>query len=202
MKRTVIFSEKQIAEVCCNGNPTYLDNLYSSEDEAPNFANQISADGAGGDPTIGDDVSDDVYSPLQYGIARTAVLREMSKKEFEEMLMQEEKEHGNQFLKNRNFGAGNGEDGKSYGATKTAISRYNAAKRTMQTGATQDIKQQAMNTVNNMKKNWNNIETAEVQYNAAKNATTSGPKALKSAPKEAGNGKAHSVKFGNGYLSQ
>ena len=36
------------------------------------------------------------------------------------------------------------------------------------TGGTPEIKQKAANTVARMKKNWNGIDNAETQYNAAK----------------------------------
>ena len=42
-------------------------------------------------------------------------------------VVDEESEHGNARLMNRTFGAGNGQQGKSYGATKMAVSRKNKA---------------------------------------------------------------------------
>ena len=55
-------------------------------------------------------------------------VREMSKKDWAKAnIVDEESEHGNARLMNRTFGAGNGQQGKSYSATKMAVSRKNKA---------------------------------------------------------------------------
>lgn len=82
----------------------------------------------------------------------------------------EEKEHGNERLKNVQFGASNGEKGKSYDATKMALSRKRAAENNLINGSTPEIKQKAAKTLQRMKNNWNGIDVAETQYNAAKAA--------------------------------
>lgn len=82
----------------------------------------------------------------------------------------EEKEHGNERLKNIQFGAANGQKGKSYDATKMALSRLHAAEKESMTGGTPEIKQKALNTVAKMKRNWNSIDLADKQYTAAKTA--------------------------------
>lgn len=82
----------------------------------------------------------------------------------------EEKEHGNERLKNIQFGATEGEKGKSYDATKMALSRKRAAEKKLANGATPEIKMKAAKTLNTMKKNWNGIDAAQTQYDAAKAA--------------------------------
>ena len=101
-------------------------------------------------------------------------VREMTVKEWKEKnLKNEEKEHGNDRLKNLQFGASNGEKGKSYDATKMALSRKHKAEQELINGSTPEIKQKAANRLNKMRNNWSGIDTAETQYKAAKNADKS-----------------------------
>lgn len=207
-KKTLILTKRQLDEIC-GGDSSYLDGLGSKPDVPNNFSNEISASGSMDDeypnPTTTDDMRDTMTNDWR-GNAKLAgmgpiTVHEMTKKEWNNVYLDEEREHGNERLKARQFGAQNGEAGKSYGATKTALSRLNTAQKTIQTGATPEIKQKAMNTVNRMKNNWNGIDLAANQYNTAKMVDKSmqqnkiGPK-ITSAPKETGNGKGHTPQNG------
>ncbi len=171
-KKTIILSQKQLDEIC-GGDCSYLDGLAMKPDMGDIFSTEVSSDGGMdndyAEPTTTDDYSHDMTNNWRgnaklHGMGPITV-REMSKRDWDKEYLGEEKEHGNARLKNLNFG---GEDGKSYGATKTALCRKRAAEKTAITGGTPEIKQKALNTVNRMKNNWNSIDTAEKQYNAAK----------------------------------
>ena len=176
-KKTLILSQEQLTEIC-GGDFSYLDGLSVKPDMGDVFTTEISSDGAidGGyaNPTTTDDVADDMTNDWRgnaklHGMGPITVREEtMTLSEWKKKYVSEEQEHGNARLKNLNFGAKNGEAGKSYGATKTALCRKNAAEKTMQTGATPEIKAKAAETVARMKSNWNGIDNAETQYKAAK----------------------------------
>ena len=176
-KKTLILSQKQLDEIC-GGNSAYLDGLASAPDMAPNFASEITADGAVddgyADPVTTDDYAHSMTNDWRgnaklHGMGPITV-REMTVKEWKDAYMNEEKEHGNDRLKNVQFGAANGQKGKSYDATKMALSRLHAAEKESMTGGTPEIKQKALNTVAKMKQNWNSIDLADKQYTAAKTA--------------------------------
>lgn len=208
-KKTLIVSHKQIEEIC-GGDSTYLDGLALKPDMGKIYGMETTTDGSLDDgypmPTTTDDRSHEMAVTWR-GNAKLAgmgpaVVREMTKKEWEQrFVIAEEKEHGNARLQARSFGAQNGEAGKSYDATKMAVSRLERAQKEILTGATAEIKQKAANRVARMKKNWGGIEIAARQYKTAKDNDKSmqqskiGPK-IASAPKEVGNGKAHSPKNG------
>ena len=171
-KKTLILSKKQLDEIC-GGDSSYLDGLTDSPDMSGHeFAKEVSSDGnvdyGYANATKTDDVADDMtngWGDLKnYGIDRRGPI---TVREWKEIYL-EEKEHGNARLKNMEFGAQNGQEGKSYGATKTALSRLNTAQETMKTGATQDVKDKAAQTVQRMENNWGGIGVAATQYNAAK----------------------------------
>lgn len=207
-KKTLILSQKQLDEIC-GGDSSYLDGLSTRPDMGDVFSTEITADG-GVDvgyakPTTTDDVADDMTNDWRgnaklHGMGPITV-REMKKSEWDRMYLGEEEEHGNARLKNLNFGAKNGEEGKSYGATKTALCRKRAAEKTMQTGGTPEIKAKAANTVANMKANWSGIDNAETQYNAAKandkNILAAKPEGLKRASAQNGLPKADGGTFLN-----
>ena len=176
-KKTLILSKKQLDEIC-GGDSSYLDGLTMNPDMPDVFADEISADGSVekgyADPTTTDDIAHDLTNSWRgnaklHGMGPVTVREStMTVKEWKAKYLGEEKEHGNARLKNVQFGAKDGQAGKSYGATKTALCRKNAAEKTMQTGATQEIKQKAANTVARMRNNWSGIDNAQTQYNAAK----------------------------------
>jgi hypothetical protein len=118
-----------------------------------------------------------------------------------ENVFNEENEHGNARLKNKTFGAGNGQQGKSYDATKMAISRKNKAEEKLN-NIDPEIQAQGAETLKKMYKNWEGLDIADSQYSAAKisdkisqNNKPEGTK-IKSSPKMSGNGKGHSRKNG------
>ena len=118
-----------------------------------------------------------------------STLREMTKGEWKKMMLGED----NQRLKNRKFGYTNDSDGKSYDATKKNISRLNIAKRKLNSGNDEE-KQKAAATIKKMKNNWKSIDVASRQYETAKKIDKDNKPPIKSAPKNSGNGKAHSIK--------
>ena len=174
-KKTIILSQEQLNEIC-GGDCSYLDGLAMKPDMGDVFTKEVSADGGMdndyAEPSTTDDISHDMTNNWRgnaklHGMGPITV-REMTKKDWAKEYLGEEQEHGNARLKNITFGAKNGQQGKSYGATKTALSRKHAAEKTAMTGATPEIKQKAANTVARMKSNWNGIDNAETQYNSAK----------------------------------
>ncbi len=176
-KKTLILSQKQLDEIC-GGNCEYLDGLASTPDLSKDFASQITADGAidGGyaKPTTTDDYANNLTNDWRgnaklHGMGPITV-REMTVKEWKEKYLGEEKEHGNARLKNVQFGASEGEKGKSYDATKMALSRKHKAEQELINGSTPEVKQKAAARLSRMRRNWNGIDTAETQYSAAKNA--------------------------------
>lgn len=191
-KKTLILSQHQLDEIC-GGDSSYL----TKSDMAPNFAGEISSDGSVedgyADATTTDDIADDLTSGNWWGIAKLRGMGPVTVREWKQRNLghvDEEKEHGNARLKNVNFGATNGDVGKSYGATKTALCRLNAAQETMQTGGTPEIKQKAANTVTKMKQNWGGIDQAQTQYNAAKKSDgivqSNKPQGMKRKTKKSG----------------
>ena len=177
-KKTLILSQEQLTEIC-GGDFSYLDGLSVKPDMGPVFSKEIGSDGTMdsgyANPTTTDDISKDRPATNWRGNAKlhgmgpiTVNEETMSLSEWKKKYVSEEQEHGNARLKNLNFGAKDGEEGKSYGATKTALCRKRAAEKTMQTGGTPEIKAKAANTLANMKNNWDGIDNAETQYNAAK----------------------------------
>ena len=192
-KRTLILSQAQLDEIC-GGDSAYLDKLDSTPDMAPDFAGKITSDGGMDDGYANATTTDDIASDMVnhwLGLTRQHGLGPITVREWREIYL-EEKEHGNARLNNVQFGAGNGEPGKSYDATKMALSRKRSAERTMVTGGTPEIKQKAANTVARMKNNWNGIDSAEKQYNSAKandkTARANLPVGQKRKPKSSSNG--------------
>lgn len=208
-KKTLILSQKQLDEIC-GGDSSYLDNLSLKPDMGNIYANEITVDGSVEDgyaePSTTDDLSHTMCNNWRgftklYGMGPVS-LKEMTKKEWARQHLNEESEHGNARLVNKKFGAQDGEPGKSYDATKMAISRKKQAEKKMLNGATPEERNKAAKTLSRMRNNWNGIDAAESQYNAAKigdkvmqDSRPEGTK-ISSAPKQSGNGKAHSPKSG------
>jgi hypothetical protein len=206
-KKTLILSQSQLDEIC-GGNAAYLDGFASDGgDNTTDYANKITADGAVDigypDPVTTDDVDKFlVNNAFPLSNTRSAMgiapLREMKKSDWVKNNIKEESEHGNKRLLNRNFGAVNGDTGKSYGATKTALCRKNAAEKKL--NSTDPVeKQKARKTLNTMYQNWKGLGLADSQYESAKAADKTLQQAkpegeqIVSAPKT-GVGTAHSKK--------
>lgn len=208
-KKKLILSQEQVARICEEDSFVYLDNLASKPDIGDVYAKEVTTDGSLDDgypePTTTDDKSHTMTTNWK-GHARLngmapLVVREMSKKEWSNrFLMKEETEHGNARLKGRIFGATDNGEGKSYSATKSAICRKKKAENLLNNGNEYE-KQKAAKTLQRMRNNWDGLDVADTQYQAAKlNDKTVqdnkiGPK-IKSAPKQSGNGKAHTPKGG------
>lgn len=209
MPKKLILTQEQLERLCEGDDFLYLDGLTNKPDMGDIYSTEVTTDGSMEDklptPTTTDDHSHTMTNDWR-GTAKLAgmgpiVVHEMTKAEWEKkILMNEELEHGNARLKNRKFGAQNGMPGKSYTATKMAISRKKAAEKKLANG-TDAEKAKAAKTLQRMKQNWGGIDAAEQQYNGAKisdglmQQTMTGPK-IASAPKTTGNGQAHSPKDG------
>lgn len=196
-KRTIILTQRQLDEIVGGGNSPYLDG-----DDSSDSTNHISTDGSSKKThTTGDEYSSTLprysYSYFNGGMG-VGVLRE-----------------ANQDLVNNRFGAGTdihtGEtyEGDTYENAKKKVWRKNEAEKTMQTGATPEIKAKAAQTLNNMQKNSpNDLTILQNQYENAKNVSQqqkekkkqNGERILKSAPKT-GVGTAHSIKTNNGFIT-
>ena len=196
-KKQIILTQKQIDEICGN-NSTYLDGLALTPDLANNYSNEITTngniDGAYPDPMTTDDYAKDTTNNIRgywglRGMGGVSTIREMSKREWENKKLSEDNER----LKHRMFGATSNSDPKSYDATKKNISRYNIAARKSQNG-TPEEKRKAQKTMQKMQKNWGGLEVAKNQYETAKRVDKTIKPGIKSAPKNSGNGKAHSPK--------
>lgn len=208
-KKIVIFTEEQIKKLCENESFNYLSDLSTKPDLGDVFATEVSTDGASEygytTPTTTDDRSHTMANDWRgnaklYGLGTIGVC-EISKGEWERKnFCTEESEHGNARLKGRTFGAVNGENGKSYTATKMALSRKKRAEEKLHNG-TPEEKAKASKTLSRMHQNWGGLDAADTQYSTAKisdgliQGSTNAPK-IKSAPKNSGNGKAHTPKGG------
>jgi len=192
-KKRIILNKEQLDEVC-GWDSTYLDSMSTNPDLGAVGSSETSADGfldhGYADNMTSDEYADAMYNASMYG--RLRGLAPMMYRVPDEVF--EEREHGNERLAGRTFGAGNGDKGKSYDATKMAISRKRAAEKRMQTGATQDIRDKAAKTLDRMRSNWGNIDDAETQYDTAKNLD----KAVMADKPEGMRRKTGPVQTGNG----
>ena len=208
-KKTLILSQAQLDEIC-GGNASYLDGFADEGgDLAVDSTNKISAEGSVDfgypDKMTTDDMGDFLTNNV-VGYANTrgmgvSAVKESKKSEWIKKNLSEESEHGNARLQIRNFGTTNGDAGKSYSATKQAVYRKNKAEKKL--NSTNPIeRQKAQATLNKMRTNWSQLDNAEAQYTSAKAAdkTIQGAKPegtkINSAPKNNGNGKAHTPKNG------
>lgn len=206
-KKKIILSQEQVEKLCEGEDFIYLRDLASKPDMGDIYSTEVSTDGSIEDgypiPTTTDDRSHTMTNDWRGNgkLAGTGhiTIREMSKSEWHKKhIVGEESEHGNERLKHRNFGADG--DVKSYEATKMAISRKNRAENDLRNGSDEE-KIKAAKTLNKMHDNWSGLDAASVQYSAAKasdkamRSSQNGPK-ITSAPKQSGNGKAHSPKNG------
>lgn len=196
-RKKIILTQKQLDEIC-GDNFTYLDGLALTPDLPDNYSNEIttngSIDNAYPDPTTTDDLAHDMTNNTRgywglRGMGSVSTIREMTKKSWEKIIFNED----NVRLKNRKFGATSDSEGKSYDAAKKNISRYNIAAKKVKCG-TPEEKRKALKTVQKMKNNWGGLGVAMNQYETAKEVDKQINPGIKSAPKNAGNGKAHSKK--------
>lgn len=176
MAKKIILTREQVSRLCEGEEFVYLNDLASKPDMGNIYSTEVSTDGSIEDaypiPTTTDDRSHTMTNNWR-GNAKLAgmggiVVREMSKKEWaKNNLVDEESEHGNARLKNRKFGIGNGEEGKSYTATKMAVSRKNRAEKKMNSTDPQ-IRQQGIDTLRKMYNNNPNLDLTASQYEGAK----------------------------------
>ena len=208
-KKKLILTKEQVEHISEGEDFVYLSNLASKPDLGDIYSTEITTDGSIEDgypePTTTDDKANAMTCDWR-GNAKLAgmgavQMRECTKKEWTQRnIYNEEAEHGNARLKNRTFGAGYNEAGKSYDAVKMARSRVNAAEKKLNSTDPQ-TREEGSETLRKMHQNWDNLDTAINQYDGAKlgdkvaQRTKVGPK-IASAPKQSGNGKAHSPKNG------
>lgn len=198
--KKIILSQKQLDEIC-GDNSTYLDGLALTPDIENNFANEITPngkiDGGYSKPLTTDDFAETLTNNVRgyfglRGAGSVSTIREMSKKEWEEKILNEDNER----LKYRKFGATDNSEGKGYYATKKNINRFNKASQTAKNGNPVE-KAKALKTMQRMQQNWSGLSTAINQYETAKRVDNQIKPGIKSAPKNSGNGKAHSKKNPN-----
>jgi hypothetical protein len=196
-RKKLILTQRQLDEIC-GDNSTYLDGLALTPDLSSNYSNEITTNGdiedAYPEPITTDDLASDMTNNTRgywglRGMGSVSTIREMTKKEWEQEIINED----NQRLKNREFGATRNSEGKGYDATKKNISRFNIAAQKAKSG-TPEEKQKALKTMQRMQNNWGGLNVAMNQYETAKKVDKQINPGIKSAPKSAGNGKAHSKK--------
>lgn len=211
-KRTLILTERQLKEIASGINIAYLDKEGIKPDMGDVYSTEVSAEGsAGKGESYSDEMTTDDFAIMQskdwprdsrsFGRSGNAPanIREMSKKDWENRyIFNEEQEHGNKDLNNRIFG--DGDKQYSYGAIKQKEYRErNAAKKAIN-GSTPEEKAKGLNSLKKIQGNdGKSYATAKKQFEPAKMASKLKPKKIASAPKETGNGKAHSVK--NGFIT-
>lgn len=200
-RKKIILTQRQLDEIC-GDNSTYLDGLALTPDLSSNYSNEITTNGdiedAYPEPITTDELASDMTNNTRgywglRGMGSVSTIREVTKKDWEkEFIINED----NQRLKNRVFGATSDSEGKSYDATKKSISRYRIAAQKAKSGSPED-KQKALRTMQKMQNNWSGLGVATNQYETAKAVDKQINPGIKSAPKNAGNGKAHTKKTPN-----
>jgi len=192
-KKTLILSQKQLDEITDGAaNCAYLHDLALAPDKKMSYGNQVSADGNVDKGYADNTDTDDVASQLSnnsfwalgrhYGIGPVSVVREMTKKEFEELIAEE-----NSKLKYARFG----EHKRTYGAlTQAKAKRKKAA--AMANSQNPIEKQKGLNTLRNMDPT--GVTEFENRKQLVKTNNSNTPKPYKS--RNAGNGKGHHTKDG------
>ena len=198
--KKILLTQEQALKLCECGDFTYLSDLASKPDVGDIYSTEVTTDGSIENgypsPTTTDDRSH-IMTNNWRGNAKLAgmgavVVREMSKKEWEkENIIDED----NARLVNRKF------SGKSYGATKVADCRKRAAEKKLNSNNPIE-RSKGAETLRKMHQNWEDLDVATSQYKGAmlgdkiyRDSKEEGNK-IKSAPKQSGNGKAHSPKNG------
>ena len=203
-KRKLILTKEQFERLCEGEEFNYLSDLATKPDMGDFYTKEVSAEGSGPEGEYADNVkTDDKAASMAIpwrgnSKAMASTLRECSKNEWlKKNDCNEEEEHGNARLKNRTFGGGYNDNGKSYDATKMAVSRQNAAKEKLNSNNPEE-RASGAETLRKMHQNWGNLDIAADQYENAKlgDKIMQQGKPIKSAPKQSGNGKAHSPKNG------
>lgn len=213
MNRKIIITPAQYTQLLEGESFRYMDRMAATPDLGNISATEITTSGemedAYPDPVTSDDMANTMTNDWR-GNAKLAgmgpvVVHEMTKREWHRRnICSEESEHGNARLSGRTFGAQNGNPGKSYAATKMAVSRKRAAENKLNSQNPEE-RAKAAETLRHMRNNWSGIDTAESQYDAAKlsdklmRKDMTGPK-IASGPKVSGNGKGHSN--GGVFLNQ
>ena len=196
--KKIILTQKQLDEIC-GDNSTYLDSLALKPDSKSNYSNEITTSGPieTGYPkpiTTDDFASDTTNNNRGYwrlrGMGNASTIRECSKKEWEKEIFNETNQH----LTGRTFGATSETPGKSYAAVTTNKSRLNSAIKQSRSNNPQ-IKRKALNTIKKMQDNGSTSQLAFNQSETAKKTDKQIHPNIKSAPKNNGNGKAHTTKI-------
>lgn len=204
--KKLILTQKQLDEIR-DGIGTYLDTMGIKSDMPDNFGSEVSAEGSTFDG-YADSMTTDDFATMQskdwprdsrsFGRSGNAPanIREMSKKEWEERYIINENEQ-NGWKSIENMQLGNSSEQHSPNAVKQRQYRERVAQKkarstnpkVAQSGAKSLV---AMST-NSHSESYND---AKHQLNNIKAGNNLRPKTLKSAPKQTGNGKAHSAKNG------
>ena len=205
-KKKLILTQKQLDEIR-DGIGTYLDTMGIKSDMPDNFGSEVSAEGSTFDG-YSDNMTTDDFAKMQSkdwprdsrsfgrGGDAPANIREMSKKEWEERyVLNEEEQNGWKTIQNLKLG--NSSEQHSPNAVKQRQYRERvAAKKAKSTNP--QVAQSGAKSLVSMSTNSHSksYDDAKHQLNNIKAGNNLRPKQLKSAPKQTGNGKAHSPKNG------
>lgn len=206
-KKKLILTQKQLDEIR-DGIGTYLDTMGIKSDMPDNFGNEVSAEGSTFDGYATAKTTTDTFGKMQTshngwptgmrGCGKNAPtnIREMSKKEWEQIyVLNEEDQNGWKPIENLKLG--DSSEQHSPNAVKQRQYRERvAAKKAKSTNpqvAQSGIKSFEAMSTNSHSKSYN---VAKHQLNNIKAGNNLKPRTLKSAPKQTGNGKAHSQKNG------
>lgn len=205
-KKKLILTQKQLDEIR-DGIGTYLDTMGIKSDMPDNFGSEVSAEGSTFDG-YSDNMTTDDFAKMQskdwprdsrsFGRSGNAPanIREMSKKEWEERYVLNENEQ-NGWKSIENLQLGNSSEQHSPNAVKQRQYRERVAAKKAKSSnpqvAQSGAKSLAAMSTNSHSKSY---EDGKHQLNNIKAGNNLKPKTIKSAPKQTGNGKAHSPKNG------
>ena len=205
-KKKLILTQKQLDEIR-DGIGTYLDTMGIKSDMPDDFGSEISAEGSTFDG-YADNMTTDDFAKMQskdwprdsrsFGRSGNAPanIREMSKKEWEQRyVLSEEEQNGWKSIENLKLG--NSSEQHSPNAVKQRQYRERVAAKKAKSNNPQ-IAQSGAKSLESMSTNSHSesYDDAKHQLNNIKAGNNLRPKTLKSAPKQTGNGKAHSQKNG------
>lgn len=222
-KKTLIITQKQLDEINSSaGLFDYLDGMAKNPDMSGNeYADEVSSDGGNNvnstypeTPMTGDEYEDDMANTSYLfgygmGFGRNGMhvphnLFEVSKKKDweEKNILNEVDQNGWKDLEGQNFSYDDN-DVLSANAVKQRRYRERVAAKKAVKGATPEEKLKGLQSYARMQNSSNNAnyKKAYKKLDNVLNARRLKPKQLTSAPKESGNGMAHSKKTDNGFIT-
>ena len=190
-KKKLILTQKQLDEIR-DGIGTYLDTMGIKSDMPDNFGSEVSAEGSTFDG-YSDNMTTDDFAKMQDYINSAY---EEAEKEWEERYVLNENEQ-NGWKSIESLQLGNSSEQHSPNAVKQRQYRERVAAKKAKSSnpqvAQSGAKSLAAMSTNSHSKSY---EDGKHQLNNIKAGNNLKPKTIKSAPKQTGNGKAHSPKNG------